>query len=277
MHDSSATTTIKVVQTNNDLTDRKVIFVPSKNIPIQWLTDWLDFHVQQGFNAVLFYDNNTDTYPLAELESKLNRSDILIKFLNWSQRGGPMGGHVPGMPDTFLLPWDSDFNGYVMLEHAKWRYLTNAALVANVHTDELFMVNGSTLDEFAQDNQYPSAWIVDGKWIEPVDSLTGTSIVGVPFEDRKFENYFHTDESKGSGSANGIKWILNPRTNLQYQWHMHTVYGPRAYTDSVKFAHIAAMNVGLERKRDEFTGNPNKLVPWYDYKKVLDKWKNNNG
>jgi hypothetical protein len=160
-----------------------------------------------------------------------------------------------------------------MLEHAKWKYLHPAKLALNADTDELlFIKHGTTLDQVADYciNGQNSVWLYKGIWIEPVDSNTGVIAKDVPHDDRKFSNYWHTQNGDGRGI--GVKWLLYPQKNLQYQWHLHKTFGPHMMTDDIGFGHYFAMNTSWSYTRDEFTGDKNSLAEVPEIKANIQKW-----
>lgn len=270
------TTQINIIPISSEFNNKKVIVTPSKNHPIEWLRQWIDYHVSLGFDGFLIYDNNTDTYTSEHLYNELSRPDIVLKVVKYYVPVGPMGGSVEGMDPNFMLPWDSDFASYVLYEHAKWRYLHSCSLVSNAHTDELLIFNGNSIANLANDANVNSVWIIHGKWVQPINSKSGLPANQTPINERKFQDYYHTLENEGTGITGGMKWILNPKKNLSYQWAIHSVYGPRVFTDSIKFGHFLGMNMGIERKRDAFTGDPMRLVEWEDLKYCFERWSKSN-
>lgn len=270
---------IPVNKTTNEFTDKKVIVTMSKNQPITWLQQWIDYYkTVHNVDGLLLYNNRSSIYSTLELANALHRDDMIIKIFDYDVPYGAAGGgdwEDKGRSGTYL-PWDSDFAQYVMLEHSKWRYLHCAKLVINADTDELLTINnGNTLDDVAdycQDGEH-SVLLYDGIWIEPVHSITGIIARTVPFEERHFSDYYHTCYSKGRGI--GVKWVLNPKKNLQYQWHLHKTFGPNFKTTEIGFGHYFSMNISWNYIRDEFYGDGSKLVVAEDIKTNIDLWKSN--
>jgi hypothetical protein len=99
---------------------RRVLMTMSKNNPIAWIIDWIDFHINlHGADAVLIYDNQSDTYSAWELEQQLRSAfpGTPVLVMNWPFKYGPQKGGQP------LARWDSDFCQPGMLQHARFRML----------------------------------------------------------------------------------------------------------------------------------------------------------
>jgi len=261
-----------------DFNGLKVIVTISKDHPISWLKQWIDYHrVVHNVEGLLLYNNRSTLYGPKDLEDQLKRDDMVIKVVEYDVPFGIMGGGLwewQGRSGT-SLPWDSDFSQYVMLEHAKWRYLHSARLAINADTDELLYINGASMDDLADycESNDDSVWLYNGTWIEPVDSITGQIASNVPFDQRRFENYWHTNYSEQRGI--GIKWMLNPRKNLGYQWHLHRTFGPNKFTEFIGFGHYLAMNTSWSWPRDVFSGDSSTLTEFENIKRNIDKWKTN--
>jgi hypothetical protein len=255
--------------------NQKVIVTISQNHPIEWLKQWIDYHhVVHNVDGLLLYNNRSTIYTTEELGNALNREDMTIKVLDYDVPFGVMGGGTwewQGKKGTYL-PWDSDFSQYVMLEHAKWKYLYCARLAINADTDELLIVKNSNLDgvaDYCATGDH-SVLLYDGIWIEPIDSQTGTLAKHVAFADRRFSNYWHT--TGGDGRGIGVKWMLNPERNLTYQWHLHKTYGPHVKTKEITFGHFFAMNTSWSYQRDDFLGDYSRLEELSDLKQNLEQW-----
>lgn len=257
--------------------NKKVIVTISQNHPIEWLKQWIDYHkTVHNVDGFLIYNNRSTIYTNDELSQALHRDDMPILVLDYDVPFGVMGGGLwewQGRSGTYL-PWDSDFSQYVMLNHAKWRYLYSAKLAINADTDELLIIKNSDLDgvaDYCATGEH-SVLLYDGIWIEPIDSTTGEVAETIPVNERKFSNYWHT--TNGDGRGIGVKWMLNPARNLQYQWHLHKTFGPHVKTQEITFGHFFAMNTGWSYQRDRFLGDPSQLQPLTILKENLDKWTN---
>ena len=267
---------IKLNYASLDFGGKKVIVTISKNHPISWLQQWIDYHkVVHNLDGLLIYNNQSDIYTSAKLEKALHRNDMVIKVVDYDVPFGTMGGGNWEWEDRRgnFLPWDSDFSQYVMFEHAKWRYLHNAKLVINADTDELLTLNNdSTLDQLADycETSSNSVWLYKGTWISPVDSRTQEIAENINLDNRQFINYWHTDNSSQRGI--GIKWMLNPSRNLQYQWRLHNTTGPHLMTTDIGFGHYLAMNTSWSWKRDGYSGDFSNLIEHEILKNNLEMW-----
>lgn len=257
--------------------NKKTIVTISKNHPINWLKQWIDYHKKiHNIDGLLLYNNQSTLYSSEELENELQRSDVVIKVIDYDVPFGCMGGGDwvwEGKSGNYL-PWDSDFAQYVMLEHAKWRYLHCAKLAINADTDELLYVNKCTLDEIANNMETSNntVWRYKGVWIEPINSTTHEVANTLEFNDRKFENYYSTCFNNKRGI--GIKWMLSPKRNMTYQWMLHNISGPSMETTEIGFGHYLAMNTSWSWTRDVFENNISELIEFEPIKTNIDKWKN---
>ena len=271
---------IPVNQASTEFADKKVIVTISRNHPIPWLQQWIDYHrVVHNLDGMLIYNNRSTLYTSEQLANALHRSDMIVKIVDYDVPFGVMGGSEwewEGRKGD-SLPWDSDFSQYVMLEHAKRRYLYNAKLVINADTDELLVFKNLSLDQLGDycKNSDISALRYASLWIEPINSVTGEIAESIPFEQRRFKDYWKTTHSKHKGI--GIKWMLNPARNLVYQWRLHDITGPIATTEDICFGHYLAMNTSWSWKRDKLQSDTSKLVSYDELKKNLDLWYANTG
>jgi hypothetical protein len=266
---------ISISRSSMDFAGKKTIVTISKDHPVSWLEQWIDYHVcvhkVEGF---IIYNNQSTLYKSDELQILLNRPDAKIEIVDYAVPFGCMGGGDwtwQGKSGTFL-PWDSDFSQYIMLEHAKWKWLHCASLAINADTDELLVIKNYTLDnivQYCRENSN-SVWLYKGTWIEPVNSVTGEEASNVPQPTRRFYNYWQTTHSNQRGI--GIKWMLNPQKNLTHQWMLHRTSGPHATTDEIYFGHYLAMNTSWSWERDKFTGEKQQLSTHHQIKHNLDIW-----
>jgi hypothetical protein len=267
--------TLPLSRPNGEFNDKKVIVTVSKDNPIPWIVQWIDYYkVVHGIEGILFYNNRSTIYTSQELESAISRSDMTIRVVDYAVPYGALGGGLwewEGKSGT-SLPWDSDFAQYTMFEHAKWKYLHSAKIVINADVDELVSFRDTTLDELAENLQTSeiSVYTYEGVWIEPVNHATGEIAENVPYDLRKFDDYWLTSYNDHRGVP--IKWIMNPRKNLQYQWRPHNTNGPYVVTDKIIYGHYLSMNTSWTWKRDVFTGDIKSLVPHPETRDNLIRW-----
>ena len=272
--------TITLNRQSMDFAGKKVIITISKDHPISWLKQWIDYHrTVHNVDGLLLYNNQSTLYTSKHLESQISRDDMVIKVVDYDVPFGVMGGgdwEWQGRRGTYL-PWDSDFSQYVMLEHAKWRYLHRAKLAINADTDELIYIKGASMDDLANycESNADSVWLYNGTWIEPIDSRDGTVANTVPLDQRQFGDYWHTSHSNQRGI--GVKWSLNPGRNMEYQWHLHRTFGPHKSTEFIGFGHYLAMNTSWSWPRDGYTGDRSTLLEFDEVKKNLEIWNARSG
>lgn len=232
----------------------KVMVTLQKNNPIRWIEQWMDYHYRNhGIDGFLIYDNASTDYGIGELDYAISRPYLRVRVVPWPYPYGPQGSDH--------APWDSDYGQYVMLEHAKYRYLSNAALVLNNDIDELIVTKGPSLDQIqSQLASGPHHCLAyQGRWIEPHDVPNNRSAHDIPMDLRRFADYCCTDENNKIGI--GHKWMLVPKPNMQYQWLVHRIAGPYGVSQDLFYGHYLAMNTNWSWRRDVFKGNVADLKP----------------
>jgi hypothetical protein len=273
--DFSRIITIPVNPSQADFMGKKTIVTISKDHPVEWLQQWIDYHfVVHGIDGLLLYNNNSTIYSSTELEQRIARPDITIRVVDWPYPFGVMGGGEwqDGDQAGNYLPWDSDFAQYVMLEHAKYRYLHSAELVINADTDELLYTTKMSLAEICNYSKTSSnsVWTYTGTWIEPVDSRNRTIAKSIDYQHRRFSNYWHTSNYEHRGI--GQKWMLIPQRNMNYQWLLHRTTGPHMQTSEIGFGHYLAMNTSWSWERDSYNRSIQELEEFSPVKQHLDRW-----
>jgi hypothetical protein len=193
---------------------RRVLTTKSKNNDLQWITDWARFHAEmQGIDAVLLYDNGSDIYQPEDVLKALDVPGIEVAVVVvWPFKFGPQGGNWEGLADA---PWDSDFCEYGILEHARHRFLSEAAGVLNQDIDELAVSEdaASVFDLLAASEsgaiRYP------GRWIDTPRATTT--------EPPRFSDFTVYDSTRWPSTS---KWAIDPtRTQHAGQWKTHSVHG----------------------------------------------------
>lgn len=245
---------IEVHHNDGYFNGHKVMVTLQRDNPIEWIEQWMEYHYRvHGIDAFLIYDNSSKTYTPGELDHRLSRPYLKLKVVPWPYPYGPQGSDY--------APWDSDYGQYCMLEHAKYRYLSNAALVLNNDIDELIVTQGPTLDQIQQQLETGPHHCLYylGKWIEPYDIPNRTSAHLIDMHKRKFKDYCCTDSNNTTGIGN--KWMLVPKQNMQYQWRVHHIAGPAGQSTDLYYGHYLAMNTNWSWKRDEYKGDVNNLRP----------------
>ncbi len=210
---------------------RSVLVTKSRNNDLRWITDWARFHAsKQGVDAVLFYDNGSDRYRPEDVLAALDVAGIDVAVVvTWPFKFGPQGGNWEGLT---AAPWDSDFCEYGILEHARHRFLSEAAGVLNQDIDELAVSEDAAgvFDLLASTEsgaiRYP------GRWIE---NPRATDRQPPHFSD--FTVYDSTRKPSTS------KWAIDPtRTQHAEQWKTHSVRGVTMTTTTrIRHRHFAGI------------------------------------
>ncbi len=109
----------------------------SKNNRLQWIEDWAAHHVhRQGVEAILFFDNGSDAYSLADIAGTLSGIDGLktFKVVSAPFKYGP---HV-------RVNWRAraKFLQTALFNLARLSYLRESAATLIVDIDELVQTNG---------------------------------------------------------------------------------------------------------------------------------------
>lgn len=222
---------------------RRVLTTKSKNNDLQWITDWARFHAEkQGVDAVLFYDNGSDHYRPEDVLEALDVPGVEVAVVVvWPFKFGPQGGNWAGLTNA---PWDSDFCQYGILEHARHRFLSEAAGVLNHDVDELAVSedDASVFDLLAASEsgviRYP------GRWID-----TPRATIADP---PRFSDFTVYDSSRAPSTS---KWAIDPRrTPDALQWKTHSVSGvSMAATKRIQHRHFTGITSNWKYARDDAT------------------------
>ncbi|PQZ92258.1 hypothetical protein CQ018_12195 [Arthrobacter sp. MYb227] len=187
----------------------------SKNNSLNWVKEWVSFHViNHGVNSVLFYDNDsTDYRPEDIVEALTDIPDLdVVVVVHWPYKYGPQGGTWEG---SVPAPWDSDFCQHGAINHARRRFLSNAAGVINADIDELVVLDdgGNVFEKLA--NSGAAALSYTGRWIEAIREQTSS----IP----SFEDFRYFDKRSQPCTR---KWTASPlRMADAVQWCTHEIRG----------------------------------------------------
>lgn len=213
----------------------------SKNNDLQWISDWAKFHaIKHGVDAVLLYDNGSDDYTSSDVLAALDHPQLdVVIVVDWPFKFGPQGGSWNGLKGA---PWDSDYCEYGILEHARHRFLSEAAGVINHDIDELAVTsNGQTIFEVINDSK--DGYIrYFGRWIE--------NITKQPQNIPQFTDFAYYSTVRNPTT---VKWALDPkRTADAKQWKTHGITNlpPVANTEQVMHRHFMGINTNWKWKRD---------------------------
>ncbi len=225
------------VQPNNSdiFRGRRVIHTMSRDNDLAWVREWATFYaVNHGCDAVLFYDNGSKSYGVAELRELL----LSIKgiktavVIDWPFSYGPAGY------DTHK--WDSDFSQYGIFEHARWRFLSAAEGVINSDIDELIVTkSGASIFELLKKSE-TGYLLFPGLWIE---NATESDSEGV----KRHRDFVYTNFVQA-----GYKWAVDPkRCGLTNQWAVHWVANLQAdeLSADLSLRHFKAISTDWAFKR----------------------------
>ncbi|WP_146070503.1 hypothetical protein [Arthrobacter sp. 08Y14] len=193
--------------------DCNVLVTKSKNNRLEWISDWVKFHVtEQNVNAVLIYDNGSTAYGPEDVLDAISMHGVKTAVVvRWPFKFGPQGGNWNGLKNA---PWDSDYCEYGIMEHARRRFLESARGVLNADVDELVMTKGDGTVFDAALASRTGAVYYTGRWIETAGQ-TGTS--------ESFADYTYYDTRRPPTTP---KWTIAPqKMSRAIQWKTHAVVG----------------------------------------------------
>jgi hypothetical protein len=145
----------------------RVLCTISKNNHIDWICDWARFNRDiHGAQAILLYDNDSSAYSLNELSDRIGAVGGLsfVGLVPFPFRFGPPGHGL-------RKHWDSNFLQISSLEHARWRFLSEARSFLNSDVDELVLsAKGDSLFEAAEKKGLIRFF---GSWVPNLDRDIG--------------------------------------------------------------------------------------------------------
>ena len=194
---------------------KRVILTQSKNNPLHWIRDWVYYYVKaHGSNALVLYDNASELYSVTDIREALlgipGLEQVLI--IDWPFPFGP--------PPSLFNVNDSRYLQRGMLEHARYRLLSEAASLFHNDIDEIILgLDGTSIHE-ACENSSTGYLSFTGRWIErvtedgvlePVDQITHRTY--------KFLK-------KPGGRTSAEKLCVSPnRHGARVYWTTHRAYG----------------------------------------------------
>lgn len=236
--ESAAGTSFIVPQPNlSSLFDgRRVLMTLSQNNEPEWIRDWVIYHQRlHGCDAALVYDNNSTRYDLSELKDCLaGIPGVTGLAISWPFRYGPFDGRLPLTYDL----WEGHFCQFGMLEHARFRFLSDARCALNLDIDELVICPDG--DSICRHTETSGTGFLKfgGKWVEPFRSAGDTSS-GKPLH-RQFR---HRRKGFTQGCEN--KYTVVPsRVPEAAQFGIHDIFGhtESRLPDGVELRHFKAIN-----------------------------------
>ena len=219
----------------------KALVTLSLNNDLEWIEDWVDFYVRaHGVDAVVFYDNGSERYSPKELLSRLAAVPGIgaAVVVPWPFAFGPGGDPTGKM-------WDSDYCQHAMIEHARRRFLRDAAVIFQVDIDELVVTpRGSSVDELLRDSA-SGALLFNGRWLRYVD----TGLAEPP--PRRHRSHIHYLDDADVATP---KWIAAPsRIPDDVQMGVHGFVGDFVPTraDHPMLRHFRAISTSWKYNRSQ--------------------------
>lgn len=208
--------------------NRRVLFTMSRNNDLQWIEDWIEYHVRaHGADAVLLYDNASDRYTSGDLLRRISavRGVKAAVVVRWPYAFGPLA-------DTSGL-WDSDYCQHGELEDARRRFLARAEGILQVDVDELVVCpDGSSI--FDRLHQSASGAIgFDGIWLDSAAVDTAGP--------RRHRDFVH---NRTSAKLAAPKWAAIPSRipdDIQMRVHFVGLDYPMDAPAPVTFRHFRAI------------------------------------
>jgi len=237
--------------------DRRVLFTLSQNNPLHWVRDWVTFYVRvHGVDAVVFYDNQSTHYSIADLQNVLASIDGLQTFVvqSWNFPYGP--GEGPNGE------WDSNYCQNAAISHMRWKYCAQAQAVINADIDEMVVCDdGRSVFVHLEESGLPCLTYA-GRWVTTLTSRFGSSSAITSGRDASALQ--HSDclyFRKAKPYLN--KWIADPRAcGEDIQWGTHEIVGfddpavgaheqDKPMTDNIIFRHCRQISTNFKYNREE--------------------------
>lgn len=220
--DGTTKVTIAVSQSQAALlADRRVLVTLSRDNPLPWIRDWATFYVRlHGANAILLYDNGSQSYSASEIAVAL--ADIpglkIVIIVTWPFPYGNDG--TPGQPST------ENFCQTGALDHARRCFCPFARSVLNVDIDELLPADGMSI--FEQIEKSPFAVLLfRGIWAEAPGIESRDALKSVRHADCTYA-WKKQMQTVAEGEVEGLcrtKWVAVPsRCGEDVEWGIHDIY-----------------------------------------------------
>jgi len=187
----------KILDQDRTFEKRRVIYTLLRNEKLEWISDWIKFHVQEhGADAVIIADNGSTTHSCKELSDTISSiSDIAA-------------GGVFSVP----LPWghnhrahradDAEFLQSAMLNFVRDAFLSQSSSVLCADVDELVVAKDETsVFDAARPWGYAT---FPGVWYYPARNRTSA---------RHLDHFFYNPNDK----ACPHKYVYNPKSLLGQQ------------------------------------------------------------
>ncbi|WP_433340716.1 capsule biosynthesis protein CapZ [Streptomyces sp. CA-253872] len=223
---------------------QRTIITKSKDNDLVWVKDFLRYyHLVHGVTGIVFYDNGSTRYAAQDVADAIAEVDGITTavVVDWPFPFGPQGG-----PKKI---WDSDYCQYGLLEHGRFRYLSQAAGVVSVDIDELVLADDNRpVFEHAAESE-TGVVMFSGYW------MAKATRTPMPADrQRRFVDYHHRAEGTTTVKWAAVPGLLDEPTT---QWRVHSVAGAEtAPTDKVHHRHFEGVNSGWRYDRAESVARP---------------------
>lgn len=227
-------------QTSAPFARRNVLFTMNKDNPVEWISNWADWHVvMHGADAVVVFDNGSTRYKPHELAAQLSRIPGLarVAVISWPFRYGPVDSKV------FSHPYWANFLQVASFTVMLRRLGAEARGLLNCDIDELVGPgnDGGVFETLA--NSGTGFVKLRGRWIEGASDSKGAG---------HFTYRYRHRNPLRTVCAN--KWAIDPQrewvSSLDIFPMMHRIYG---------------MHKTLERRSPR--------LPFWHFRGVNTNWK----
>ena len=220
---------------------KRVILTKSKNNDLAWIHDWALFHQRRhGCDAVLIYDNGSTRYASQEVGDALATVQGLdqVTVIDWPFPWGVIDGAK-----------DSKFSQMVVLEHARFRLLSDAKSVLQGDVDELVLTEGpETVFELVERSS--GGYLrYGGRWVEAIKGkMNGCTNIGDATP--RHREFYYVRKDGDRGRKVGTKWTCVPaKIRPDAQWTVNWVaLDPSAkdqkLASGISLRHFKAINTG---------------------------------
>lgn len=225
----------------------RVIGTINRDNELAWIDEWARFHARRhGADAVVMFDNGSETYSRGELEACLLAVPGLksVAVVSWPYRFGPVDPAVVNNP---FWPRFLQISAFSVLLR---RFCAGARGLLNCDIDELVAPGPATVFEAASASRWGLVRF-KGRWVPPL------AAPDAPASGLTHRNYpFRYRGAAGPKPSDG-KWALDPTrdwvADLGVHPYWHWIEGrpwrARRYDGAFFYWHFQAINTGWKDRR----------------------------
>jgi len=203
--------------------DRRVLLTMVKFDHLEWIQQWVEFHVKaHGIDSILVYNNNSLCFKSAQLLDTIAQTPGIERacVVEWAFPYGPQGGT------------DSAFAQVGALAHARRRFLGQAKCAINADIDELIFVDkeGSDICQLVEKSK--TGYIRFGSfWASHRNGLAYG--LEIPEKNRRYRDC----QQIMLTPRKSTKWAIVPsETPNTIEWQVHHVPGMPCCWESSEYA-----------------------------------------